>query len=103
MVRGGLLGAFITLLINWNMGRHGKIGTFLKHWTFVRHFIKPKHYAKFCPITNYHHPQLDIAANNFYCYSGESGIGKSRHFQNVVSKESVVRPALYLSFKAVGR
>ena len=70
VLRGGLIGAVITLFINWNMGRHGRIGRFFKHWSFIRYFIKPKQYAKFCPITNYHYPELNIAANNFYCYSG---------------------------------
>jgi len=98
-----VLGALITGFVSWNTGHNGRIGKFLKHWNFVRHLISPKSYSNFCPITDYHHTDLDIAANNFYCYSGESGIGKSRHFQQLIANESIIRPTLYVSFKAVGR
>lgn len=37
------------------------------------------------------------------CFSGESGIGKSFHFENIAYLESLVRPSLYLSFKASGK
>lgn len=42
-------------------------------------------------------------ANNFFCYSGEPGIGKSFHFQYLIAQESLVRPTLYVSFKSTGR
>ena len=102
-VKGGVIGAIFTAFVSWNTGRHGRIGGFLKRWKFIRYFIMQKQVNKFCDITNYHHTCLDIAANNFYCYSGESGVGKSRHFQHVITKESLDRPSLYVSFKAVGR
>lgn len=103
IVRGGIIGAMVTAVLSWNNNRHGKIGRFLKRWHFIRHFVASKTYFGYCPITNYHHSHLDIAANNFYCYSGAPGIGKSRHFQALVSKESLKRPTLYISFKGVGR
>lgn len=93
----------ITAFVTWNSSAHGRIGKLLSHWKFVRHFVSPKPLATYCHITNYHHACFDIAANNFYCYSGESGIGKSLHFQQMISQESYVRPSLYVSFKAVGR
>lgn len=46
----------------------------------MRSFVEQKEKLLSFPITNYHHPLLDIVANNFYCYSGEPGIGKSIHF-----------------------
>jgi hypothetical protein len=104
-IRGGMLGAgaILTAFVSWNTGRGGKVDKFMKHWNFVRHVVSPKKYYNFIHITNYHYPVLDIAANNFYCYSGESGTGKSRHFQELVEKESYIRPSLYVTFKAVGR
>lgn len=54
-------------------------------------------------MTQYDEPQLKSVVSNFFCYSGQPGIGKSFHFQNLVSKESLLRPALYLSFKTVGK
>lgn len=86
IVRGGVIGAFVTTIISWNNNRHGKIGSFLKRWHFIRYFVSAKPAISYCPITNYHLTHLDIASNNFYCYSGSSGIGKSRHFQAMVSR-----------------
>ena len=54
-------------------------------------------------MTSYDEPQLNSVASNFFCYSGEPGIGKSYHFQHLVAKESVMRPAMYISFKTVGK
>jgi hypothetical protein len=102
-VRGALIGAVITAFISWNTGRYSRIGTFLKRWRFMRSFVDRKEKPLSFPITNYHHPLLGTVANNFYCYSGEPGIGKSVHFQNLISLESAVRPALYVTFKSIGR
>lgn len=54
-------------------------------------------------FTNYYSPNLDTAAKNFMCYSGEAGIGKSSHFINLAYTQSGARPALYLSFKFTGK
>lgn len=102
-VKGALIGAVITAFISWNTGRYSRIGTFLKRWRFMRSFVRVKEKPLSFPITNYHHPLLDTVANNFYCYSGEPGIGKSIHFQDLISQESIKRPALYVSFKSMGR
>lgn len=102
-VKGALIGSAITAFISWNSGRYSRIGTFIKRWRFIRFFVSPKqHFGSFL-LTNYHRPLLNTVANNFYCYSGEPGIGKSYHFQLLVSKESTVRPSLYVSFKSLGR
>lgn len=85
-VKGALIGSAITAFISWNSGRYSRIGTFLKRWRFIRFFVSPKqHFGSFL-ITNYHRPLLNTVANNFYCYSGEPGIGKSYHFQLLVAK-----------------
>jgi hypothetical protein len=54
-------------------------------------------------LTLYNHPPLNTVANNFFCYSGEPGIGKSYHFLSLIFKESLIRPTLYISFKATGK
>lgn len=102
-VKGALIGAVLTAFISWNTGRYSKIGTFRKRWRFLRWFVGEKDQPFSFPITNYHHPLLETVANNFYCYSGEPGIGKSYHFQLVIAQESLRRPALYVSFKTIGR
>lgn len=102
-VKGALIGAVITAFISWNTGRYSRIGTFIKRWRFLRFFAGEKDRPHSFPITNYHHPLLDTVANNFYCYSGEPGIGKSFHFQLMMAKESTARPSLYVSFKTIGR
>lgn len=68
--KGGLIGAIITAFVSWNRGRNGRIGIFMARWRFIRYLVSPKPMKVFCPITNYHHPNLNIAVNNFYCYSG---------------------------------
>lgn len=54
------------------------------------------------PFTNYFYPNLKSVTKNIMCFSGEQGIGKSYHFLNVAYIESLVRPSLYVSFKASG-
>lgn len=54
-------------------------------------------------VTNYYTPVLDTVMNNFFCFSGEAGIGKSYHFQNMSYTQSGIRPALYVAFKSSGR
>lgn len=102
-IRGGLIGATITAFLSWNTGKYNKIGIALRRFKFVRHFISLKKISGLPMMTQYDEPQLNSVASNFFCYSGEPGIGKSYHFQNLVSKESLIRPALYLSFKTVGK
>jgi hypothetical protein len=68
----------------------------------VRNFIVPIKKPYFLPITHYYTPNLKTVTKNIQCYSGEPGIGKSRHFKNIVYQESLIRPALYLPFKASG-
>ena len=48
-------------------------------------------------------PNLENPMNNFSCFSGEAGIGKSSHFQKLAYMNSGVRPVLYLSFKSSGK
>lgn len=104
MIKGALIGTAITALIRWNMGKYSRLGIFRKRWALVRHIIKtntkPNTPAVF---TNYYSPNLDTAAKNFMCYSGEAGIGKSSHFINLAYTQSGARPALYLSFKFTGK
>lgn len=104
-VKGALIGAAITTFISWNSGRYNRLGLLLKRWKLVRYFVAPKPSPNnfMFEITKYHNPFLNTVANNFYCYSGEPGIGKSFHFQHMIAKESFVRPSLYISFKTVGR
>ena len=54
-------------------------------------------------FTNYYTPNLSTVMNNFICFSGEAGIGKSYHFQDMAYKNSGVRPAIYIAFKAAGK
>lgn len=101
-IRGGLIGVAITAFLSWNTGKYNKIGLALRRIKFIRHFLSLKKISGLPIMTQYDEPQLKSVASNFFCYSGEPGIGKSYHFQNLVSKESLIRPALYLSFKTVG-
>jgi len=101
--KGGLIGAAITALISWNSGRYNRLGYFFRRCKFIRFFVDKKPQATSSSITNYHHPPLHTVANNFYCYSGEPGIGKSFHFRELAAKESIMRPSLYIAFKTVGR
>ena len=86
MILGGLIGVVITAFLSWNTGRCNKIGLALKRASFVRHFIALKKISGLSIMTRYDEPQLNSVASNFFCYSGEPGIGKSYHFQNLVAK-----------------
>ena len=103
MIRGGLIGVAISAFMSWNGGKYSRVSAAFKRWKFTRNFIliNPKPLMKLS--TNYYTPVLDTVVNNFICFSGEPGIGKSYHFQNMSYQQSGVRPALYLSFKASGR
>ncbi len=85
-IRGGLIGVAITAFLSWNTGRYNKIGLALRRAAFVRHFITLKKISGLPIMTQYDEPQLNSVASNFFCYSGEPGIGKSYHFQNLVAK-----------------
>ncbi len=50
-------------------------------------------------FTNYFYPNLKTVTENYFFFSGEQGIGKSYHFQNMAYLDSIVRPVFYLSFK----
>jgi hypothetical protein len=102
-IRGGLIGATITAFLSWNTGKYNKIGIAIRRAKFIRSFITMKKIIGLPIMTHYDEPQLNSVASNFFCYSGEPGIGKSHHFQNLVAKESLFRPTLYLSFKTVGK
>lgn len=102
-IRGGLIGAAITMFLSWNTGKYNKIGIAIRRAKFVRSFIGIKNISGLPMMTHYDEPQLNAVASNFFCYSGEPGIGKSYHFLNLVAKESLIRPTLYLSFKTVGK
>lgn len=102
MIRGGLIGVFISGLLSWNMGRHSRIGSAFRRMRFTRNFILANQKPTMTLFTNYYTPNLSTVVNNFICYSGEAGIGKSYHFQNMAYSNSGVRPAIYLAFKASG-
>lgn len=103
VLRGGLIGAAITMFVSWNTGKYNKIGIALRRARFVRYFIGIKNISGLPMMTHYDKPQLNSVVSNFFCYSGEPGIGKSYHFLNLAANESLVRPTLYLSFKTVGK
>lgn len=102
-IRGGLIGVAITMFLSWNTGKYNKIGIAIRRAKFIRYFISIKQLTGLPIISHYDEPQLNSVASNFFCYSGEPGIGKSYHFQNLVAKESLNRPTLFLSFKTVGK
>jgi hypothetical protein len=103
MIRGGLIGVAISALVSWNGGRYSRVGAALKRWKFTRNFILVKRKPDMPITTNYFVPAVDSVMNNFMCFSGEAGIGKSYHFQQMSYEQSGVRPSIYLSFKASGR
>lgn len=84
MIRGGLIGVAISALVSWNTGRYSRIGSAFRRWRFTRNFILAKQKPVISLFTNYYTPKLNSVMNNFICYSGEAGIGKSYHFQNMV-------------------
>jgi hypothetical protein len=90
-------------LIGFNAGKYSRLGAVRKRLRFIRRFISAKHQLPLPLYTNYFYPNHKTVSMNFKCFSGEAGIGKSYHFQNMVYLESLVRPALYLSFKATGQ
>jgi len=102
-IRGGLIGIAITAFLSWNTGKYNKIRNAIRRTKFVRNFFSIKKIYGLPMMTSYDEPQLNSVASNFFCYSGEPGIGKSYHFQHLVAKESVMRPAMYISFKTVGK
>ena len=103
MLRGGLIGVAISGFISWNTGRYSRIGSAFRRMRFTRNFILTNQKPIMPICTNYYTPNLSTVVNNFICYSGEAGIGKSYHFQNMAYENSGVRPAVYLAFKASGK
>lgn len=103
MIRGGLIGVAISALISWNSGRYNRVGSAIRRLNFIRNFIKVNKKPLMPLLTNYYTPNLSVVVNNFICYSGEPGIGKSYHFQNMAYTQSGVRPSIYLAFKASGK
>ena len=103
LLRGGLIGVAISAFVSWNAGRYSRVGSALKRWKFARNFILIKQKPLMPITTNYYVPVLDTVMNNFFCFSGEAGIGKSYHFQNIAYIQSENRPALYLAFKSSGK
>ena len=97
-----MVGAILTSLIGFNAGKYSRLGAVWKKIRFVRKIISPNKKPYLTTFTNYFYPNLKTVTKNYYCFSGEQGIGKSYHFQNMAYLESLVRPALYVSFKACG-
>lgn len=85
-IKGALIGATITAFISWNSGRYSRVGQAIKRFKFVRNFINYKKLNCLPILTNYYEPQLNTVANNFFCYSGEPGIGKSYHFRYIAAR-----------------
>ena len=85
LLRGGIIGACVTAFISWNSRKVSKIGVFYRKWKLTRTFIIPKQAPTHPPFTSYFLPPMDRAMNNFLCYSGEPGIGKSYHSRNVAA------------------
>ena len=86
LLRGGLIGATMAAFISWNTGKISKIGIFYRKWKLTRNFILPKpkleyHFEE--KLTKYYKHKCDKPMNNIICFSGESGIGKSSHFQSM--------------------
>lgn len=103
MIRGGLIGIAISAMVTYNSGRYSRIGAAFRRIKFVRNFIKVNKKPLMPLLTNYYTPNLSTVVNNFICYSGEPGIGKSYHFQDMSYTQSGVRPSIYLAFKAAGK
>ena len=103
MIRVGLIGAAVSGFLRWNAGRYSRVGSAFRRWRFVRNFILTNQKPVTTVFTNYYTPNLDVVVNNFICYSGDAGIGKSSHFQNMAYQNSGIRPALYIAFKASGK
>lgn len=93
---------FVSALVRWNYGRYSRLGSFFRRMKFIRNFILINKKPLMPIATNYYIPVLDTVMNNFFCFSGEAGIGKSYHFLNLSYAQSGVRPAIYLAFKSSG-
>ncbi len=93
----------MTSLIGFNAGKYSRLGAVRKRLRFVRNFIVSSPKLPLPLYTNYFYPNHKTVTTNFKCFSGESGIGKSYHFKHMSYLESLVRPSLYLSFKASGQ
>lgn len=85
-----------------NANRYSRIEVLRKKYRFIRKLIDRKRKPDLIPFSDYFYPNLRTVTKNFMCFSGESGIGKSYHFEYMAYQESFIRPVLYLSFKSTG-